>query len=118
MTENNIYDTANQLERDLRSLPAYAELKAAIEAINANEDSRQLFTEFRNISSSLQAKQMQGETPTDEEIAEIQAMSVKVQADENITRLMMSEQQVSQVINDINTIITKPLNEVYQNIGQ
>lgn len=117
MTQNNIYDTANQLERDLRSLPAYAELKEAIELINSNEESKQLFNEFRNISSALQAKQMQGETPTEDEIAEIQAMSVKVQSDENITRLMMSEQQVSQVINDINTIITKPLNEVYQNIG-
>lgn len=117
MTQNNIYDTANQLERDLRNLPAYADLKEAIELINSNEESKQLFNEFRNISNALQAKQMQGETPTEDEIAEIQAMSVKVQSDENITRLMMSEQQVSQVINDINTIITKPLNEVYQNIG-
>ena len=118
MTENNnVYDTANQLERDLRQLPAYLELKASLEAIEANAESRELFEEFRNLSQLLQAKQMEGDTPSDEEIASIQAMSVKVQGDENINRLMMSEQQVSQVINDINTIITKPLNEAYENIG-
>lgn len=115
---NNIYDTANQLERDLRALPAYVELKAAVEAIEANEESRTLFSEFRLVSQQLQQKQMQGEAPTEEEIANIQAMSVKVQEDENINRLMASEQQVSQTINDINQIITKPLNEVYQNMSQ
>lgn len=117
MTQNNIYDTANQLERDLRDLPAYKELQEAIELINSNEDSKKLFKEFREISATLQTKQMQGEMPTEEEIEGIQALSEKVQSDENITRLMMSEQQVSQVINDINNIITKPLNEVYQHIG-
>lgn len=119
MTENNnIYDTANQLERDLRALPAYIDLKESVEAIEANEESRALFSEFRAISQQLQQKQMQGEAPTEEEIANIQAMSVKVQEDEHINRLMASEQQVSQTINDINQIITTPLNEVYQNMSQ
>lgn len=115
---NNIYDTANQLERDLRALPAYQDLKAAVKAIEENEESRALFNEFRTISQQLQQKQMQGEAPSEEEIANIQAMSVKVQEDENINRLMASEQQVSQTINDINKIITTPLNEVYQNMAQ
>ena len=119
MTENNnIYDTANQLERDLRALPAYNDLKESVAAIEANDESRELFKEFRAISQQLQQKQMQGEAPTEEEIANIQAMSVKVQEDENINRLMASEQQVSQTINDINQIITKPLNEVYQYMSQ
>lgn len=114
MTENNIYDTANQLERDLRALPAFKELEASLQAIQANEDSKKLFDEFRNLSMTLQEKQMQGEEPSEEQIAELQAMSLKVSADENINRLMSSEQQVGQVINDINSIVTKPINELYQ----
>ncbi|MGO4936782.1 YlbF family regulator [Fundicoccus sp. Sow4_H7] len=115
MTQNNIYDTANQLERDLRALPAFAKLKEAFQLIRGNEESNNLFEEFKEISQSFQMKQMNGEQPTEEEIESLQALSVKVTQDEGIKLLMESEQQISQVMEDINRIITQPLQEIYQN---
>src|SRR5699024_12808779 len=109
MTENNnIYDTANQLERDLRALPAYNDLKESVAAIEANDESRELFKEFRAISQQLQQKQMQGEAPTEEEIANIQALPVKAQEDENINRLLPTDQQVSHTTTYLTQLITTP----------
>ncbi|UUX33938.1 YlbF family regulator [Fundicoccus culcitae] len=115
MTENNIYDTANQLERDLRALPAFAKLKEAFQLIRGNEESNRLFEEFKEASQNFQTKQRTGEQPSEDEIQSIQALSQKVTEDEGIRLLMESEQQISQVMEDINHIITRPLQEVYQN---
>lgn len=110
---NNIYDTANQLERDLRQLPAFAQLKAAFAAIEADEASKLLFEEFKQKSQEYQMKQMMGQAPSEEEMAALQELSERVSANEAIRQLMEGEQQLSQVMADINRIITKPLEELY-----
>ncbi|EFR30858.1 YlbF family regulator [Eremococcus coleocola] len=115
MTEiNNIYDTANQLERDLRALPAYLELKADLEAIQADEEASKLFNEFRDMTKQMQEKQMQGQEPSEADMTGLQELSQKVSANDLIMKLMQSEQAVSQTINDINDIIMKPLSDIYK----
>lgn len=114
MTSNNIYDTANQLEQDIRQLPALAQLKEAFQAIQADEASSALFEEFKQTSQELQMKQMSGEQPGEEEMEALQALFAKVTENESIKSLMESEQQLSQVMEDVNRIITKPLQEIYE----
>lgn len=114
MTQNNIYDTANQLERDLRNLDAYKKLTAAMEAIYADEASKALFQQFRDQSQAFQMKQMTGQEPTEEEIQAYQTLSNDVMGNEHIKDLMDAERLLSQVMEDINRIITLPLQEVYQ----
>ncbi|MBK0347398.1 YlbF family regulator [Aerococcaceae bacterium zg-ZJ1578] len=113
MSQNNIYDTANQLERDLRNLDAYKTLVSSMKAIQEDEASNALFEEFKQLTQSFQMKQMTGEQPTEEEIKHYQEFSEKVVANESIKKLMESERQLSQVMEDINRIITVPLQEVY-----
>ena len=72
---SNIYDTANQLERDLRDLAEFKTVKASFEAIEADETAKALFDEFRQVNIELQQKQYSGQ--------------------------------------DINRIITNPLQELY-----
>lgn len=111
---NNIYDTANQLERDLREYPAYKELKEAYEDIKADDEANELFNRFRDASMAIQEKQMQGQQPSEEDISQLQAMSGEVMENELIMKLMQSEEKISQLINDINKIITRPLSEIYE----
>lgn len=114
MTANNIYDTANQLERDIRNLPVFKDLQEAYTAVQSNEASKELFNQFRDTSQELQMKQMQNQVVGEEEVAALQDLFMKVTTDEAISKLMSSEQQLSQVIEDINKVIVKPLNELYQ----
>lgn len=111
---SNIYDTANQLERDLRALPAFQNLKEAFAEIKADEEASRLFDEFKAAMQSFQMKQMTGQQPEQEEIEQMQALSAKVAENESIKKLMESEQQLSQIIEDMNRIITKPLQDLYQ----
>lgn len=113
MTQNNIYDTANQLERDLRSLDAYKNLVSSMKAINEDAESSALFEEFKQLTQSFQMKQMTGQQPSEEEIKNYQEFSEKIVQNEAIKQLMESERQISQIMEDINRIITVPLQEVY-----
>ena len=110
----NIYDTANQLERDLRETEAYIALKAAYEAVKANPESNDMFKEFQGIQIKLQQKQMSGEEILEEEIKEAQEMAMKTGENETIKVLMEAEQKLSQLIDDVNRIIMSPIQELYQ----
>ena len=114
MTTNNIYDTANQLERDIRELPVFKQLQAAYADIQADEASSELFNQFRETSQNLQIKQSQNIEISEEEVSSLQELFMEVSNNQAISKLMDSEQQLSQVIEDINKVIVKPLNELYQ----
>ncbi|WP_124059397.1 YlbF family regulator [Vaginisenegalia massiliensis] len=114
MAEINIYDTANQLEREFRQLNAFKQLQAAFAAIRADEASAKLFEQFKQASQDYQMKQMSGQEISEEDLKALQDLSDQVRDNEAINQLMASEQQLSQIMADINQIITKPLQEIYQ----
>lgn len=110
----NIYDTANQLEQEIRQLPQFEELKAAYDAVQNNEDSKAIYNEFQQMQQKLQLKQMQGESLSEDDTKEIQALSDKIKADEFIGQLMEKEQAFSAMLNELNDIIMKPLQDLYR----
>ena len=110
---SNIYDTANQLERDLRELQEFKTVKESFEAIYADETARALFEEFRTVNVELQQKQFSGQEITEEDIQKAQELGQKVSENEHIKALMEAEQRLNTIMQDINRIITNPLQELY-----
>ena len=103
---SNIYDSANQIEREIRELPEFKALKEAYEKVQANEEAHKLFKDF-------QAKQMSGQEFSDEDAMKAQEMAVKIQSEEVINDLMQKEQGFSTIINDLNRIIMTPVRDLY-----
>ena len=110
---SNIYDTANQLERDLRELQEFKTVKESFEAIYADETAKALFEEFRTVNVELQQKQFSGQEITEEDIQKAQELGQKVSENEHIKALMGAEQRLNTIMQDINRIITNPLQELY-----
>ena len=110
---SNIYDTANQLERDLRELQEFKTVKESFEAIYADETAKALFDEFRTVNIELQQKQFSGQEITEEDIQKAQELGQKVSENEYIKALMEAEQRLNTIMQDINRIITNPLQELY-----
>lgn len=109
----NIYDTANQLERDLRSLPEFLAVKDAYDKVKENEVSYELFKAFQQLQFELQQKQMTGEEITQEDSERSHEIAAKIQTDELIAELMQKEQMLSTIINDLNQVIMRPIQELY-----
>ncbi|HCZ0183705.1 TPA: YlbF/YmcA family competence regulator [Staphylococcus aureus] len=109
----NLYDYANQLEQALRESEEYKAIKEAFANVKANEESKKLFHEFRETQINFQQKQMQGEEIAEEDLQKAQEQAQAIEKDENISALMNAEQKMSQVFQEINQIIVKPLDEIY-----
>lgn len=110
----NIYDSANQLERDLREIEEYKNLKEAFSALQNDEDAKQLYEEFRQIQQLLQQKQQTGQEITEDDTQKAQEISTKVGENEILANLIESEKQLSEVIEEINKIAMKPVQDLYQ----
>ncbi|CAD2078484.1 MAG TPA: YlbF family regulator [Jeotgalicoccus sp.] len=110
----NVYDQANALESALRKSEEFTNLKELYETVNGNPDSKKLFDEFRNIQMELQTKQMNGEDILDNDVERAQQSAQAIEEDENIKQLMEAEQKLSSLIQDLNRVIMKPIEELYK----
>ncbi|MBL1228703.1 YlbF family regulator [Enterococcus sp. BWB1-3] len=111
----NIYDTANQLERELRTLTEFEALEQAYKAVQADEPAFKLFKEFQSFQQELQEKQMRGEDFSEEDAQKAQSLATEVQGTELINKMMEKEQAFSMIVNDLNRIIMTPIRDLYEN---
>lgn len=111
----NLYDYANKLEQALRESDEYKAIKDAYAKVEADENSKKLFDEFRETQLNFQQKQMQGKEIGEEDLQKAQEQAQQIEKDSNISELMNAEQKMSQVFQEINQIIVKPLDEIYAN---
>ena len=109
----NLHDHANQVEQALRESDEYQAIQKAYANVKENKESKELFDEFRETQLEFQQKQMQGEEIGEEELQKAQEQAQKIENDSNISELMAAEQNMSQIFQEINQIIVKPLDEIY-----
>lgn len=109
----NSYDTANQLEREIRESQQFIDLSAAFEQLKKDEKAYELFKEFQTLQHSLHQKMMAGEEMSEEDAKAAQEMATKVQHEDAIGQLMQKEQAFSTILDDLNRIITTPIRELY-----
>lgn len=109
----NVYDNAYDLEKAIRESDEYQQLKKCYDDLEKDETGKRMFEKFRDLQLNLQQKQMQGEEISEEEAQSAQQQLQVIQQHEGISKLMAAEQRMSTVINDLNGIITKPLEELY-----
>lgn len=112
-TVNNIYDSAYQLEKDLRELPAFTTLTETYNKVKEDPEAWALFQEFASVQQEMQMKQMSGEEFSEDYVQRAQDVANRATTNEEIAAMMNAEQQLSMVIQDINNIIMKPLQELY-----
>jgi len=108
-----IFASAGTLEQAIRESEEFHRLKQLYEEVFSDEETRNLFTNFRDMQLRLQEKQMKMEPISEEEVKEAQETVSLIQANEKIVQLMQAEQEMSVVIMEINKIVMKPLEELY-----
>lgn len=112
----NIYDDINKLESTLRKTQEYKTLKEAVELVRADEESRKLFTNFRDIQTKLQEKQMNGEELLEDEYMYLQKTAQLAQQNPKILTMLEAEMAVSKIIEEINRIVVKPIQSMYEGL--
>lgn len=113
----NLYDSAYELEKAVRSSEEYRLLQQAYAEVSADPSAKEMFEKFRNIQMQLQQKQMMGQDISQQEVEEAQQTVALVQQNAKISKLMEAEQRMSMIIAEMNKIIMKPLEELYGSLG-
>ena len=90
----NIYDAANQLERDLRKTDQYKKLEGAFETLQKDDEAKALFDQFRLTQQTLQQKQMSGQEIGEDEAKQAQELSQKVGNNDVLSELIQAEQDL------------------------
>jgi len=109
----NLYESARGLEKALRQSDEYVTLKKLFHEVNSDESAKNIFENFRDIQMRLQEKQMMGYDISNEEVVQAQKAAALAQQNVKIAQLMDAEQRMSMMINELNKIIMKPLDELY-----
>ena len=82
MSNQNVYDTANQLEREIRQLPEVAAIRQALAGIEADETSKTLFEGYKKQVQELSLREAQGHPIGEEEMKQIDELSKGIMADD------------------------------------
>ena len=112
----NIYDDLNRLEATFRKTTEFSEVQQAVEVVKADEDALALFKNFRKIQLDLQEKQMAGEEVEADELEYAQKTAQLAQSNEKIMAMLEAEMKLSGLIEEVNRVLMKPVQEIYEAI--
>lgn len=111
----NIYDTANELARQLKETQEFQALTEAFDEVKKdnNGETFKLFKQFEAKNVAMQKKSQQGVQLDKDEVSEMQNLATKVTAIDSVKNLMQKEQAVNQMLQQLNNTITSPLQDLY-----
>lgn len=109
----DVFSSAQDLEKTIRESNEFNLLKTQYVKVFADESTKRMFEDFRTIQLNLQEKQMTGQPISEEEVQRAQQVVAVIQQNDEISRLLEAEQRMSTLIAEVNKIVMKPLEELY-----
>lgn len=109
----NIYDSVNQVASDLPQTQQFMAVQNAFAALKNDQVAFSLYKEFSELQEVLRNAQLSGQQPKEEDVKKLQELAKKMNDMDAVKNLMAAEQSLNQLLNDINSIIIKPINDVY-----
>lgn len=112
----NIYDTANDMSRQLVETQEYQGLKKALDELKVDSEAFASFKKFQQMQAEAQQKQMKGQQPSEDEIKAIQTLAKEISGKQAVQNLMNQERQIDQMLQQLNKTITSPIQDLYSEI--
>ena len=109
----NIYDSVNQVASDLPQTQQFMAVQNAFAALKQDQVAFSMYKEFSELQEVLRNTQLNGQQPKEEDVKKLQELAKKMNDMDAVKNLMAAEQSLNQLLNDINSIIIKPINDIY-----
>lgn len=101
----NVYDQAHQLATAIKESEEFKTYQSAKEQIRCNEEMKNMINDFQKRSMELQLKQLQGEQPDPEELANAQRLVGVITMDPVAATYLQSEMRFSLMMKDVYEIL-------------
>lgn len=110
----DILADAKQMATALQESAEFKALSDAYETMKQNQTAFETFKKFQTMQMNLQQKQMQGQDLTEDEMNQARDLASSVGNFEEVKTLMQKEEAVNNLLNDLNNVITKPIQDLYR----
>lgn len=101
----NVYDTANQLAKEIKESEEYITYKTAKEAINLNYELKQQIDEFEKARYEAQIIAIQTGKDNEEKLKHVQELYGKLIQNQEASKYFDAEMKFNIMIADVNKII-------------
>lgn len=108
----NVYDTANQLAKEIQESEEYKGYKRLKGALMGNPDTKNKIEEFEKLRYEVQLLQYTGEEKDDAKNAKLQEMYAVLVQDSQIKEYFDLEVKFNVMIADVNKIIAEAIKDV------
>lgn len=113
----NIYDTVNQLAKELPQTEQYGNVKLAFAALKNDLMAYSTYKKFMDLQSKMRTNQMTGQQPSEDDLKQLEDLAKQMQDMKPVQNLMEAEQALNQLLNDINNSLMKPIEDIYKELG-
>lgn len=108
----NIYDTANNLAKELRESSEYKEYKKRKEEIRANLEIKSKIDEFEKVRYEMQLASIQGGNQDEQKATAMQNLYMELIQNETVRKYFEAELKFNVILTDINKIIGEAVEDV------
>ncbi|MCH3906025.1 MAG: YlbF family regulator [Lactobacillus sp.] len=116
MMDKEIEATAKKLAEQLKESHEYKSLAGAVALVKNDEQTVALYKRMDLLQKQLMAKQAQGQKPTEEEVNEYKSIEQKLGQNPTMANLLKEEKRVYALLNKLQTQMTMPIGELYQEL--
>ena len=106
----NVYDLAHELARSLKETDQYKDYAAAKQRIDSKPDLAKMIEDFQQKSVEIQTKQMMGEEPDADAMAQFQQIYSIVVSDPLAAEYFQKQMVLSQIVSELYGILGEALN--------
>jgi cell fate (sporulation/competence/biofilm development) regulator YlbF (YheA/YmcA/DUF963 family) len=108
----NIYDTANQLAKEIKQTEEYITYKIAKEAINLNYELKMQIDEFEKARYEAQVTAIKTGSDDEEKLKHVQELYGRLIQNQEASRYFDAEVKFNVMIADINKIIGQAIQDI------
>lgn len=110
----NVYDTVNQLAKEIKESEEYIEYKKIKEVIKEKTELKEKLDNFEKARYETQIATMKGEEPNKEQVEKLQKIYLELIQNEITKRYLDTELKFNTMLSDINKILGEAVQDIIE----
>ena len=108
----NVYDTVNQLAKEIKESEEYLEYKKMKELINEKSELKEKLDDFEKARYETQISAMKGEEPNKEQVENLQKIYLELIQNDITKKYLDTELKFNTMLSDINKILGEAVQDI------
>lgn len=109
-----VYDTATKLASEIKSSKEYRNFKKCMKEVRKDKSSEELLKDYRIIQMEIQRGAMTNMTIDKKTRKRMEDMQKKINSNKTLSAYLISEQNITKLMDNINKILAKAVEEDYK----